>query len=165
MDTPLSNGDIAKMLNINVSDIIPYANLSLYKSILDLLPNPYSFKIILLQESIGKGHWTCLLRQKNKYYYFNSYGEKYDIDLNSISRLARKILGQDEPKIQNLLGGRKMDYNKIKFQNGTSNTCGRYVVYMVQKCIYDKIPFNKIIKNLQRESASTTPDEYILKVI
>ncbi len=164
MDTPLSNGDIAKMLNINVSDIIPYANLSLYNSISDLLPNTYSFKIILLREKENRGHWVVLIRQKNKYYYFNSYGEKYDMDMNTISRLARKILGQDEPKIQNLLGGKKIDYNKIKFQNNISNTCGRYCVYMVQKCIYDKIPFDKVIKNLQREG-KPTPDEYILKEI
>ena len=165
MDRPLSNVEIAKLLNISVGDIIPYANLSLYKNIRDLLPNPYSFKIILLREQTQKGHWVVLIRQKNKYFYFNSYGDKYDIDLNAISRLARKILGQDEPKIQQLLGGASMGYNKVEFQNDTSNTCGRYVIYIVRQCIYNKIPFNKVIKTLQRESASTTPDEYILKAI
>ena len=164
MDKPLSNIDIAKLLNINVNDIIPYANLSLYKNIKDLLPSPYSFKIILLQETQGKGHWTCLLRQNNRYFYFNSYGGKYDKDMNSISRLARKILEQDEPKIQQLLGGINMNYNKIEFQSNNSETCGRYCVYMVQQCIYDKIPFNKVIKNLQRDG-KPTPDDYILKII
>jgi hypothetical protein len=138
--------------------------LSLYKNIKDLLPNAYSFKIILLQETQGKGHWTCLLRQNNRYFYFNSYGGKYDKDMNSISRLARKILEQDEPKIQQLLGGINMNYNKIEFQSNNSEICGRYCVYMVQQCIYNKIPFNKVIKNLQRDG-KPTPDDYILKAI
>lgn len=164
MDKPLSNIDIAKLLNINVMDIIPYAALSLYKNIKDLLPSPYSFKIILLQETQGKGHWTCLLRQKKKYYYFNSYGGKYDSDMNSISRLARKILMEDTPKIHQLLGGQKMDYNNIELQGSETNTCGRYCVYMVQQCIYNKIPFNKVIKQLLRDG-KPTPDDYILKEI
>jgi hypothetical protein len=161
MDRPLSNIDISKLLNINVNDIIPYANLSLYNSITDLLPNAYSFKIILLQETQGRGHWVCLLRQKNKYFYFNSYGKKYDTDMNSISRLARKILDQDEPKIQQLLGGKSMGHNPIKFQGDDSDTCGRYVVYIVKQCCYNKIPFDKVIKTLQREG-KPTPDAYML---
>jgi len=64
MDRPLSNIDISKLLNINVNDIIPYANLSLYKSITDLLQNPYSFKIILLQETQRIYHWVCLIPHK-----------------------------------------------------------------------------------------------------
>lgn len=162
MDRPLSNIDISKLLNINVNDIIPYANLSLYKSITDLLPKPYSFKIILLQETQGRGHWVCLIRQKNKYFYFNSYGKKYDTDMNSISRLARKILEQDEPKIQQLLGGRKMDHNPIEFQGNDSNTCGRYVVWIIKQTIQNKIPFNNVIKKLQREG-SPNYDDYMLK--
>jgi hypothetical protein len=164
MDTPLSNGEIAKMLNINVSDIIPYSDLSNYKSILDLLPNPYSFKIILLQERQNKGHWVVLIRQKNKYFYFNSYGGKYDMDMNSISRLARKILEQDEPKIQQLLGGKKMIHNSIEFQGNDSETCGRYCVYIVKQCCYNKVPFNKVIKTLQREGKPNY-DDYMLKQV
>ena len=162
MDRPLSNIEIAKLLNISVGDIIPYANLSLYNNIKDLLPSPYSFKIILLQETRGKGHWVVLIRQKDKYYYFNSYGGKYDIDLNAISRLARKILGQDEPKIQQLLGGSSMGYNHIEFQGNESDTCGRYCVWIVKKCIYEKIPFDKALQILKRDG-KPTPDAYILQ--
>ena len=40
-----------------------------------------------------------LLRQNKKFYYFHSYGKKYDSDKNYISKMILKILKQDKNEI------------------------------------------------------------------
>jgi len=42
--------------------VIKYSELVDVKSIYDLLAKDMSYKIILIEEKLNKGHWVCILR-------------------------------------------------------------------------------------------------------
>jgi hypothetical protein len=161
MNIPLTNYQVADKLNTHISNIIPYSDLKNYKNISQLLPNNDSFKILLLEEKENRGHFVAIFKNNNQYCYFNSYGKKYDTDLNVISDFARRILGQDKQEIRRLLNGKNMIYNKYCFQNDTSETCGRFCIWIIRKCCYDNIPYSKVLDILKRDG-SPNYDKYIL---
>ena len=128
---PLSNEDFEHTIGVKAEDIILYSALSQFNTIEELLPNNTDFKIILLEWQRNKGHWVVLYKLNDKYYYFNSYGVKYDNDLNVLSRCMRRILGEDTAQITRLLGGKDCGYSKRRFQKGMSQTCGRWCVMRI----------------------------------
>jgi hypothetical protein len=134
MDEPLSNDAIFRALKINQSYIIKYSDLSEYQT-LHIAFGSKKFIIILIESKINSGHWVCMYRvSTNHFVYFNSYGKKYDSDLDFISRLSNKILGNDVNTIRNLMDSDDaIDFNKIKYQGNTSQVCGRYVINFVRK--------------------------------
>ena len=127
-----------------------------------LLPNDNDYKIILLEEKKNNGHWVVVIRQKGKFYYFNSYGSKYDNDLFIIPRLTRCILGESRMEFKRLLDGGSMDWNKQKFQGKTSSTCGRwcclFVIYTTKLGFTPKqtIDFMKEKYSWQRATLAVT---------
>jgi len=129
---PLTNGDLERALGVSADDVIVYSKLKEYASIDELLPEPYDFRIILIEETQNKGHWVALMRQDATYVYFNSYGHKYDKDLYMVSRIMRRILGQESNEIGRLLAGKHVVYNKVKYQGDKTSTCGRWVVLAVE---------------------------------
>jgi len=145
---PLSNDYLINALGIKNEDIILYSALSQFDTIKDLLPNDTDFKIILLEWRRNSGHWVVLYKQNNKYFYFNSYGNKYDNDLNVLSRCMRRILGQSVNEITRLLHGNKCEYSKKKFQGNNSNTCGRWCVARISmlKMGYTQAEFLKYME-------------------
>jgi len=166
MDTPLSNTDVAERLSIPVSDVLTYPELKHFESIDELLPGEYSFRILLLEDKRASGHWVCVLRQKNKIYYFNSYGSQGgpDEDLHVVSRAMRKILGEDSDEFTRLLNGKTLVSNSIKFQGDDSQTCGRYAVMAAVACCQMRTPFDVFIKWLQRHRGSSA-DAFVLNVV
>ena len=77
---------------ISPDDIICYSELKKFKTITDLLPTDKSFKIILLEWDKNKGHFVGIMRDNDKYEYFNSLGYKYDADLFFIDKNSSVIL-------------------------------------------------------------------------
>jgi hypothetical protein len=55
--------------------IVKFAELDNYKSIYDLLPNKLDFVFILVESQPDHGHWQLLLRNKNMFEFFDSYGD------------------------------------------------------------------------------------------
>ena len=166
MDVALSNTDVAERLSIPVSEILTYPQLKHFKNIEQLLRHDYSFRVILLEDKRASGHWVCVLRQKNKICYFNSYGSQGgpDEDLHVVSRAMRKILGEDTDEFTRLLNGNKIVPNSIKFQGDDSQTCGRYAVMAAVACCQLRVPFDVFIKWLQRHRGSSA-DQFVLSVV
>ena len=139
-NTPISNEAFIQNIGIEPDDIIKYAELSKYNTIEELLPNNGDFKIVFLEWEKNKtGHWVALMKLKDKYEYFNSFGVAYDNDLNVLSRCMRRILGENVREISRLLGKNKCKSSKYRMQNKQSQSCGRYVISRIQ-CL--KIGFN-----------------------
>jgi len=127
MNKPLSNQQISKALNIPEDDIILYKKLHQCDTIDDLFKDDL-FKIILFETKAGFGHWVSLLKDKDKYIFFDSYGLAPDAELRFVLPLNRLLLGEDHRELTRLLRGKKVIYNKVKFQGKESSTCGRYQV-------------------------------------
>jgi len=134
MNKSLTNEELDRYLGGN-HDIVLYSQLKNYNSIDDLLPETNTYKVILIEEKKNNGHWVCCCRLKDGYYYFNSYGNKYDSDLFVIPKMTRIILGESIQEFKRLLNGKLMDWNKIKYQGSNSTTCGRYVVVFIMYVI------------------------------
>jgi hypothetical protein len=146
---PLSDAKVKAALGPDAK-ILKYSELKGYESIDDLLPNINDFVINLLEDRENSGHWTCLSKLPDgSYYYFNSYGQKYDTDMSVIPMCIRKILGEDKREITRLLEGRPCGYNKLKLQGATSQCCGRWVVLfltMTTKMGYSSEEFFQFVK-------------------
>jgi len=138
----ISDDDLIRYLGDEVKDkIVKYADLSNYKTINELLPKLNDYRIILIESEHNSGHWVCLLSSKINdkpvIEYFNSYGMKMGTDLNFISSLMNRLLGQGKNDLDKLLDTAKDDieiiYNKKRFQsnNNKVNTCGRWVLLRI----------------------------------
>jgi len=150
---PLTNEDLEKSIGVKSEDILLYKDLANFRDIDELLPNNSDFKIILLEWERNKGHWVILYKLDGKYFYFNSYGHKYDNDLNVLSACVKRILGEDTKQITRLLNGKPCDYSKRRFQKGDAQTCGRWCVMRVSllKMGYTQTEFQKYMDNLQEK--------------
>lgn len=138
----ISDDDLIRYLGDEVKDkIVKYADLSNYKTINELLPKLNDYRIILIESEQNNGHWVCLLKYKINdkpvIEYFNSYGMKMGTDLNFISSLMNRLLGQGKNDLDKLLDTAKDDieiiYNKKRFQsnNNKVNTCGRHTLLRI----------------------------------
>jgi hypothetical protein len=137
-----------------------------YNSISDIIPNINNFFICLLEENFNEGHWTCCMHLKEGYYYFNSYGQKYDSDISVIPMCIRRILGQDRREFSRLLDGVKCDWNKTKLQGERSQVCGRYCCLVITMCCmmgYDSTDFIQFLVDKKKE-LKLSYDELVAKL-
>jgi hypothetical protein len=148
---PLTDQDLEKTIGVKKEDIILYKDLANYHDIDELLPNDTDFKIILLEWERNKGHWVIIYKLKDKIFYFNSYGNKYDNDLNILTSCMKRILGEDTKQITRLLGSKKCEYSKKRFQKGNAQTCGRWCIMRVSmlKMGYTQAQFEKYMEDLK----------------
>ena len=134
MDVPLSNKTIVSALgSVNDNVIVKYSDLDEFKSLNDLM-NGNNYVIILIESQKNSGHWVALYKKDNNtYYYFNSYGKKYDDDISTICAMSDLILGNERNSIRNLAQKSNADivYNKVRYQNNTSTTCGRWCLLAI----------------------------------
>jgi hypothetical protein len=164
MDKPLSNHDIVASLGVG-SEPITYSQLKTYGSIEELLPNVNSFKIILIRDKPTSGHWVSITRHAEGYYYFNSFGESYNQDLYLVPAMIRKMLGSYDNTLNELLRGKKVEYNKVKFQQNKSDVCGRWVILftiMTTQMMYSLKDFVSFIKEKKKEQGYKTYDQLVL---
>lgn len=150
---PLTNEDLEQSIGVKSEDILLYKDLAKFHDIDELLPNNSDFKMILLEWERNKGHWVILYKLDGKYFYFNSYGHKYDNDLNVLSSCVKRILGEDTKQITRLLNGKPCEYSKRRFQKGDAQTCGRWCVMRISllKMGYTQTEFQKYMDNLREK--------------
>ena len=157
MKQPLSSDQLERSVGISMNDIMKYSELRNFDTIDALLPNDGDFKILLLEEKPSVGHYVALMRQRGKFYYFNSYGQKFDTDLYLINRVMRSILGENRKEITRLLGDKKIQWNTTKFQGTTTSTCGRWCVLAVSMICKMGLDLDDLItwvkKNKQRDES------------
>ena len=166
MNTPLTGKQIEEVLG--KFEPMLYSKLSEYDTIEELLPNVYSWRVILLETKAYIGHWTSIIRlPEDKYYYFNSYGDSFKKDLNLIPRMVRKILGEDVNYLDILLKDKSVTWNKVKYQGKTSQVCGRYVMLCIDLICNMKRPvseFHSLLVKTKRDLKLKSFDEAIVKL-
>jgi hypothetical protein len=158
-DKPLTDSDVTRYLGPQ-GNPLKYSEVKKY-TFEQLLPAPDSFKVLLLEDKRNSGHWTCLLRKGDGAEYFNSFGKKYDDDLDPVPKMVKKILGETPNTIETMLGGRPCAWNKTKLQADDSQTCGRYVVSRVQNREKSNPAFVKWLKGQK----TTTYDDLIRQLV
>ena len=139
---PMSNDDIKKYLPN--SKIFKYEDLYKFNSIKDILTKDKDFCFILFMQFNNYGHWICIVRNDNNFYYFDSYGNPIDYFFNWNDEETNKRLNQPYPYMNQLF--KNIDnsyYNGVKYQEIDDkieiSTCGRHCIFFILNCLnYDK---------------------------
>ena len=162
MDTPLSNNQIEKALGPPSEDVLLYKDLHKFDRIEDLFVDD-NLRIILIESAPSYGHWVSLIKDGDTYIYFNSYGHQPDYEMRFLKPLYRNLLGEDPAEIHRLARGRKLIYNKVKFQGPNSSTCGRWQIAWTEfyNRGYSLSEFAKVMK----DNKTTTYDDLVLKIV
>ena len=167
IDQPLSDGAVREALGADTR-ILKYSELKNFRSMAELLPKPNTFFICLLEEDVNRGHWVAMMRLEDGFFYFNSYGVKFDSDLSVIPRCIRRILDEDPARqFKRLLGGRPCDWNRTKLQGETSQTCGRWCVLAIVFCCFLGYSPAELVEFVE-ENAKTmgkSPDVIVTTII
>ena len=154
MDYMVSSNDLKNILGDDLK-IINFSDLRNYKTIYDLLPKKKDYCIIFytddMKNGVMIGHWTCLLRYKDYFEFFDSYGLSVSQELKFISPEKRKRYGEETDYLENLLEPVKHNYNHFDYQKWTSShtTCGRWVIiriFLFNKGIIKQNDFHNYLK-------------------
>jgi len=127
----LSDSDIRHILGQDCK-IIEFKDLDNFESIYDLLPKEKDFVVILIEQKDNSGHWTLLIRDKNRIEQHDSYGCPLETELNFISSAMNRMLGQSKQEFHALMktvdDGDEIVYNKARLQaeDPSIATCGRH---------------------------------------
>jgi len=120
------------------SNIIKYNELSNYKSLLELLPQPLSYVVILIENKHNQGHWTCMVRKSiTQIYYFDSYGAGIDQEFKFISPEKQDELGESVKYLSLLIDKLPPQIsilvNRVPYQIDDPRicTCGRYCLFFL----------------------------------
>lgn len=125
----LSNYEIKNYMNkFNKScHIYTYRDLLKFKSLNNAF-NKKNYIFLLFEIKLNNGHWTLLIRYKNKIRFFDSYGFKPDDELTFTNYNFRKKYGMCKKHLVRLLlnSKKKIYYNNYKLQKSdiNINTCG-----------------------------------------
>jgi hypothetical protein len=126
-----SGEDFGRFFADASSNILKYSDLDEIKHIDEILPNN-GYKIILIESAKNSGHWVALIRINDNLIFFDSYGIYPDDELNFVSRITNRLLGNKYNVIRNLMKSNpklKPQFSKTKYQRDSVgvNTCGRWV--------------------------------------
>jgi hypothetical protein len=126
----LSDSDIRRILGHDCK-IIEYYELSEYDSLERLLPKPLDYVVILYEDRPDRGHWTALSRYNDVFSFLDPYGYSPDKELLWTPMKMRKLLGQSEPYLTELIHrtDKEVRFNNVRYQELESgiNTCGSHV--------------------------------------
>ena len=162
MDTPLSNKKIIKELGPPSEDVLLYRDLHKFDSIEELFLED-NLRIILIESKKNYGHWVSLIKNGDTYIYFDSYGKSPDHWVQVFKGFYRNLLGEDVAEFKRLSRGRKLIYNKIKFQGKNSSTCGRWQVLWAE--MYNRGYSLKEFQSFLKENKTTTYDDLVLALV
>lgn len=128
---PYSGEDIMELLQ-NKTKILTYPDLMKYDNIDDVL-YPYDNAVILYLTKPAFGHWTAIMKRGDTIEFFDPYGHFPDDILKKLDPKIKKKLGQNYPKLSELLYNSdqnyKIVYNDTQLQEYNKNisNCGRHV--------------------------------------
>lgn len=124
-------------------------------------------------ENVNSGHWTCLIRGKNSYEFFDSYGLQPDAEFNYITKSKRTELNEQFNSLSRLLNakrqqGYKIIHNPYPIQKFTlqydgkvfhPETCGRHVVNRLRN---KEKSLNQFILDTYTKNHQLGPDDVIV---
>jgi hypothetical protein len=166
----LSDGGAKKVISEPMGDdnirqylpkarIIRYAQIFNYDRIQQLLTKARSYVVILVEHSVGEGHWQCLLRYGDTIEFFCSYGSYPDEAYEWNTPQQNMEVDAPTPYLSTLLkkaegDGFNIIYNKVDYQTEGNDitTCGAYVVFRILTFIHDDMnlgDFQKLMAHLK----------------
>jgi hypothetical protein len=128
----VSANDIKRILGHDIK-IVKFPDLVEYNSMQELLPFPNDCAILFFLDEVTPtsniGHWTCIMRNGNRYEFFDSYGLSSKEDLDHIDKEKRAKFGEQNDYLKEL-GGKMLTHNPVQYQswNQDVSTCGRYAI-------------------------------------
>ena len=169
--TNITDGDIRRYFGNGVEGrILKYSDLADYNTIDELLPKSRDFRIILIEDSVNRGHWCAILKYDKTIEWFNPYGIRPDAQKNMLGKITNIMLGQERDYMTELMEkskGYKLIYNKKKLQKLKAgiNTCGRWIILRVI-CMKDMMmglkEFIKLIET--NREASGLPNDALVAI-
>jgi len=152
----VSNIDLERKFKSTPNQIMIkiYPELNDTEDIMDILPTDVCVCFILLKTSEQSGHWTCLCRNGNSIYYFDSYGVAPDGELSRISPGVRYQLNETQRSLTRLLKtiphGFTFSYNSKQFQQYSANinTCGKWVEAFT-KCTFKGLTLKQFQERME----------------
>jgi hypothetical protein len=154
--------------------IVKYAELDIYETIYDLLPNQMDFCFILTESKYNVGHWTALIRNGSNFEYFDSYGDSPKSILDFIPRYMNQQLGnnwsQDLGKIiGSIKKSDKFLYNKFPLQQEMEgiNTCGRWCILRVATFLKESLDNKQFVSYIKKQQRKVNKpfDEVICMLV
>ena len=157
--TPMTDSDVERFFGSGIeSEVMTYSQLVNYKTIDELLPNDFDFRIILVEQMRNKGHWVLILKYNGVIEDFDSYGKGIEPQRNLIAAGMNRLLGQERNHLKHLISRSPYKYviNKHCFQSlkPDVNTCGRWAtlrIIMAKSLSMDLPEFTEMVKKASRD--------------
>jgi len=131
---PLNPNEIYKICQVPFR-LVKYSDLHRFDS-LDEIFNGLKAIVLLFESRKGYGHWTCLIKQKDRICFFDPYAFVPDDELHFSNIGFRKMNNMDLPYLTALLYFSKLpcDYNDHQFQRFDKRilTCGRHTAWRLK---------------------------------
>jgi hypothetical protein len=146
--------------------IIRFPDLSEYNSMAEVLPYPNDCAILFFIDEMNSnqsiGHWTCIMRNNNRYEFFDSYGLSSREDLEHIDKEKREKFKEQHDYLKEL--GGKMSHNPVDYQSWDPRvaTCGRYAIIRLlafMNGITNPKSFYKFMSDAKKEYGAKSFDE------
>ena len=160
-----SDADIRRCLNCGPDKIMKYAELKDFDCLSKLLPKvDFDYVVILIEEKLNSGHWTCVVRRGKTFTLFDSYGTGIDKELGFVGAGIKRLLGEDEPFISKMLRECSCNAdvidNRTQFQSLKPDvaTCGRWTVIFIEmsKMGYSLDEFRNFVFTAAENSSKPT---------
>jgi hypothetical protein len=113
--------------------IVKFPELVNYSNMSQVLPKKNDCAILFIIDdqtpTSSIGHWTSIMRNGDKYEFFDSYGLSPSGDLEHIPMADRLKFGEVIDYLTSLTGG-KLKHNHVRYQswNPKVATCGRFAI-------------------------------------
>jgi hypothetical protein len=165
----VSDSDFHRFLPDVDGKIIKYADLEQYPTMDVLMPNQDDYRIILTETKKNSGHWCCLLKYKNCYEWFDSYGLRPEGEMSFIPTAMKEMLGETKHQLSRLFNTLPEDalgiYNKKKLQvlKDGINTCGRFTICRLQMAMFG-YDLDEFLNFLKRQKTDTGKPYDVLMV-
>ena len=162
----VSAEDIKRILGRDIK-IIRFPDLSEYNSMEQVLPYPNDCAIIFFIDeqtpTSNIGHWTAIMRNGDRYEFFDSYGLSSKEDLEHIDKEKRIKFGEQHDYLKEL-GGKMLHHNPVDYQSWDPKvaTCGRFSIIRLlafMAGINTPKEFYKFMKNTKKEYGAKSFDE------
>jgi len=166
MDYMVSANDIKRILGDDIK-IIRFPDLVNYNSMQEVLPFPNDCAIIFFLDEVTPtnniGHWTAIMRNGNRYEFFDSYGLSSKEDLDHIDKEKRIKFGEQHDYLKEL-GGKMLYHNPVDYQSWDPKvaTCGRYAIIRLlafMSGITNPKSFYKFMNDAKKQYGAKSFDE------
>ena len=161
----MSDSDLRRILGADLK-LIRHRDLDDVTSLRDFLPGEKDYCIMLYETEPNVGHWTAILRYGPVFEFFDPYGLMPDKPLNWIPAARRKMLGQEEPHLTELLD-RTGDwiYNKTRYEkmHKEVNTCGDHCCHRIYRLKHNDMDLKDYAEYMEhvREHYGLNYDEIV----